>query len=164
MGETDLWKVIIGTLIGLVGIAVVMVLYFSFTQSYQIWGIPKIEALAIEKPLGYAGGFYAFLASLAATFNTTPESVATKLMAIPVAVGEEGIFRGLIPDILRPYLKDFSYLASSLLFGLFHAGTYGSIALAMGAFAAGVVLSMVRMQFGLLPAISAHLLYNLSAG
>lgn len=79
-------------------------------------------------------------------------------LAAPVV--EEILFRGLVMRGLERYGKWFAIVASSVLFGLFH----GNPAQSPYAFAVGLVMGYVAMEYNLLWAMVMHMINNLVLG
>ena len=75
-------------------------------------------------------------------------------------VVEEIVFRGLVMRGLEKYGKWFAVVASSVLFGLFH----GNPAQSPYAFAVGLVMGYVAMEYNLLWAMVMHMINNLVLG
>ena len=72
-------------------------------------------------------------------------------------VFEEILFRGLVMRSLEPFGKKFSILASAYLFGIFH----GNLIQSPYAFAVGLVLGYVAMEYNIGWAIVLHMFNNL---
>lgn len=107
----------------------------------NFFGLSLMEAM--ELATGYTDTFSMFL--------------YTCLFA-PVV--EEIIFRGLVMRGLEKYGKWFAVAASAVLFGLFH----GNPAQSPYAFAVGLVLGYVAMEYNLLWAMVMHMINNLVLG
>lgn len=107
----------------------------------NIFGLSLMEAM--ELATGFTDSFSMFL--------------YTCLFA-PVV--EEIVFRGLVMRGLEKYGKWFAIVASSLLFGLFH----GNPAQSPYAFAVGLVMGYVAMEYNLLWAMVMHMVNNLVLG
>jgi hypothetical protein len=72
-------------------------------------------------------------------------------------ISEEILFRGLIMRSLEPYGKKFAILASAFLFGIFHC----NIVQSPYAFAVGLVLGYVAVEYNILWAMVLHMINNL---
>ena len=81
-------------------------------------------------------------------------------LCIVAPVFEEVIFRGLVLRTLQPYGRKFAILASAFLFGIFH----GNILQTPFAFAAGLVLGYVTLEYSLVWAVLLHTINNLILG
>lgn len=75
-------------------------------------------------------------------------------------VFEEVLFRGLLLRTLEPYGKKFAIFATAFLFGLFHANLLQS----PFAFAVGLVLGYVTVEYSMLWAVILHMINNLVLG
>lgn len=75
-------------------------------------------------------------------------------------VWEEVLFRGFVMRTLEPYGKKFAILASAFLFGVYH----GNVVQSPYAFAVGLVLGYVAMEYSLLWASVLHMINNLLLG
>ncbi len=75
-------------------------------------------------------------------------------------VFEEILFRGLVLRTLEPYGKKFAIFASALLFGLFH----GNAVQTPFAFAVGLVLGYVAVEYSVGWAMVLHMINNLVLG
>lgn len=81
-------------------------------------------------------------------------------MGLAAPVVEEVVFRGLILRGLEPYGKRFAVFASALLFGAFH----GNLVQSPYAFAVGLVLGYVALEYSVLWAMVLHMMNNLFLG
>lgn len=89
------------------------------------------------------------------------ESVSMFLyMCLFAPVFEEILFRGLILRSLLPHGKRFAILVSAVLFGVFH----GNLAQIPYAFAVGLVLGYVTVEYSIAWAMALHLFNNLILG
>lgn len=95
---------------------------------------------------------------LATVFTDTFSMFLYTCLFAPVV--EEIVFRGLIMRGLEKYGKWFAIVASSVLFGLFH----GNPAQSPYAFAVGLVMGYVAMEYNLLWAMVMHMINNLVLG
>lgn len=95
---------------------------------------------------------------LATAFTDTFSMFLYTCLFAPVV--EEIIFRGLIMRGLEKYGKWFAIVASSVLFGLFH----GNPAQSPYAFAVGLVMGYVAMEYNLLWSMVMHMINNLVLG
>lgn len=95
------------------------------------------------------------------SLQTDPDNFSMFLYAgILAPVTEEILFRGLIQRTMRPFGKKFAILVSSLTFGLFH----GNLLQAPYAFAVGLVLGYVAVEYNILWAMVLHMINNLVLG
>lgn len=101
------------------------------------------------------------LSALSAIEAATLESVDTFSMflyaCLLAPVAEEILFRGVILRALLPYGKKLSIFVSALLFGLFH----GNLVQSPFAFAVGLVLGFVAVEYSLPWAMALHMFNNL---
>ncbi len=81
-------------------------------------------------------------------------------MGVAAPIFEEILFRGLVLRSLRPYGKRFAILGSAFLFGIFH----GNIIQTPFAFAVGLVLGYVTVEYSMFWAILLHTINNLVVG
>ncbi len=72
-------------------------------------------------------------------------------------IAEELLFRGLILRTLQPCGKKFAIFASAILFGVFH----GNLIQGVYAFAVGVILGYVAMEYNMVWAMVLHMFNNL---
>lgn len=72
-------------------------------------------------------------------------------------IAEELLFRGIVLRTLRPWGKQAAILISALVFGLYH----GNVAQIPFAFAVGVVLGYVAVEFSITWAIVLHIINNM---
>ena len=77
--------------------------------------------------------------------------------AIGAPISEELLFRGLILRSVEPYGKKVAIFVSALLFGLFH----GNLIQIPFAFAVGLILGYVALEYNLLWAMALHMFNNL---
>ena len=75
-------------------------------------------------------------------------------------VFEEVLFRGLLLRMMEPYGKKFAVFATALLFGLFHA----NIVQSPFAFAVGLVLGYVTVEYGMIWSVVLHFINNFVLG
>ena len=73
---------------------------------------------------------------------------------------EEVLFRGLVMRSLEPYGRKFAILGSAFLFGIFH----GNLVQTPYAFAVGLVLGYVAMEYSMGWAMVLHMINNLLLG
>lgn len=93
-------------------------------------------------------------------FSRTTPLVALALSVI-AAVAEELCFRGVLLDALDARVPTKAAVAiQAVAFGLIHAG-YGSLLHVLAATAFGVVVGVLAVRSGLVPAIGTHLSVNL---
>ena len=96
-----------------------------------------------------------------ASLETDPNNFSMFLYAgILAPVAEEILFRGLVQRTMLPFGKKFAILISSLTFGLFH----GNLLQTPYAFAVGLVLGYVAVEYNILWAIVLHVINNLVLG
>ncbi len=95
---------------------------------------------------------------LATGFSDTYSMFLYSCLFAPVV--EEIVFRGLVMRGLEKYGRWFAIVASSVLFGLFH----GNPAQSPYAFAVGLVMGYVAMEYNLLWAMVMHMVNNLVLG
>lgn len=81
-------------------------------------------------------------------------------MGLFAPVFEEILFRGLILRSMMPYGKKFAILVSAVLFGVFH----GNLAQSPYAFAVGLVLGYVAVEYSIAWAMVLHMFNNLILG
>lgn len=77
--------------------------------------------------------------------------------AVFAPIWEEILFRGLILRNLQPYGKKFAIVASAFLFGIFHA----NIIQTPYAFAVGLILGYVTVEYSIVWAMVLHMLNNM---
>jgi membrane protease YdiL (CAAX protease family) len=75
-------------------------------------------------------------------------------------IWEEVLFRGYVMRTLEPYGKKFAIFASAFLFGIFH----GNVVQSPYAFAVGLVLGYVAMEYSVIWAMVLHMINNLVLG
>lgn len=93
-------------------------------------------------------------------FSRTTPLVALTLSLI-AALAEELLFRGVLLDALRARASaGIAIVAQAIAFGLIHAG-YGSGVHVLAATAFGVLVGVLALRAGLVPAIGTHLTVNL---
>lgn len=127
----------------------ITVFFFVGQQLYQWW------YLLLEM---VANGLGISLDAILESGNVDIQSVPMYLYACLLGpVAEEILFRGLVLRSLQPYGKKFAILVSSLLFGLFH----GNLMQAPFAFAVGLVMGYVALEYNIWWAIVLHLINNL---
>ena len=78
-------------------------------------------------------------------------------VGIGAPISEEILFRGLMLRSMQPYGKKFAIFASALVFGLYHA----NIIQIPFAFAVGLVLGYVTVEYSLVWSIALHMFNNL---
>lgn len=78
-------------------------------------------------------------------------------VGIGAPISEELLFRGLVLRTMEPYGKKFAIFASALLFGLFH----GNLIQIPFAFAVGLVLGYVAVEYNIVWAMALHMFNNL---
>ncbi len=77
--------------------------------------------------------------------------------AIGAPIAEEILFRGLVLRKLEPYGKGVAIVMSALLFGVFH----GNLVQTPYAFAVGLILGYVAMEYNIVWAMVLHMINNL---
>ena len=127
----------------------ITVIFLVGQQLFQWWYL-LLEALSN----GLGISLDAVLESGTVDTHSVPMYLYACLLG-PVA--EEILFRGLVLRSLQPYGKKFAILVSSLLFGLFH----GNLMQAPFAFAVGLVMGYVALEYHIGWAIVLHLINNL---
>lgn len=135
-----------GSFFGLLALFVSGQLIFQWLATIEelilnIFGLSLVEAM--ELATGFTDTYSMFLYSC---------------LFAPVV--EEIVFRGLVMRGLEKYGKWFAIVASSVLFGLFH----GNPAQSPYAFAVGLVMGYVAMEYNLLWAMVMHMINNLVLG
>ena len=95
------------------------------------------------------------------SLQTDPDNFSMFLYAgILAPITEEILFRGLIQRSMLPFGKKFAILVSSFTFGLFH----GNLIQTPYAFAVGLVLGYVAVEYNILWAMVLHMINNLLLG
>lgn len=93
--------------------------------------------------------------------TVVPDSLSMFLyLSLAAPVFEEILFRGLILRSLQPYGKKFAIFTSAYLFGMFH----GNIIQSPYAFAVGLVLGYVAVEYSMGWAMVLHMINNLVLG
>lgn len=77
--------------------------------------------------------------------------------AVSAPITEELLFRGLFMRTMRPYGRKFAIFTSALMFGLFH-GDWRQIPFA---FAVGLILGYVAMEYHIIWAMVLHMINNM---
>lgn len=127
----------------------IAVIFFAGQQLFQWW---YLLLMWVSNWLGIS--LDAILESGTVDTDTIPMYLYACLLG---PVTEEILFRGLVLRSLQPYGKKFAILVSSLLFGLFH----GNLMQAPFAFAVGLVMGYVALEYNIYWAIILHLMNNL---
>lgn len=105
-----------------------------------------------------ANGFGYTLEEMAESAGGSADSLSMFLyVGLGAPISEELLFRGLILRDMQIYGKKFAIFASSLLFGLYH----GNLVQIPFAFAVGLVLAYVTVEYNIGWAIVLHTLNNL---
>ena len=78
-------------------------------------------------------------------------------VSLGAPIAEELLFRGLVCGTMVPYGKKFAILTSAFLFGLFH----GNLIQIPFAFAVGLVLGYVAVEYNIFWAMALHMFNNL---
>ena len=81
-------------------------------------------------------------------------------MGVAAPLFEEIIFRGFVLRTLEPYGRKFAILGSAFLFGIFH----GNILQTPFAFAVGLILGYVTVEYSIVWAMLLHTINNLILG
>ena len=102
-------------------------------------------------------GLSAMAALEAATLNGVDTFSMFLYAGLLAPIAEEILFRGLILRNLLPYGKKIAIFVSALLFGLFH----GNIVQSPFAFAVGLVLGYVTVEYNIVWAMALHMFNNL---
>lgn len=102
-------------------------------------------------------GLSAIAAIEAATLNSIDTFSMFLYAALLAPIAEEILFRGLILRSLMRYGKKIAIFVSALLFGLFH----GNIVQSPFAFAVGLVLGYVAVEYSIVWAMALHMFNNL---
>ena len=99
--------------------------------------------------------------SMAQTMESAGGSMDSLSMFLYVGLGapisEELLFRGLLLRPMEPYGKKFAIFASALLFGIYH----GNLVQIPFAFAVGLILGYVTVEYNIGWAIVLHMFNNL---
>lgn len=118
----------------------------------------QVAAIALDSLFSLFG--ISILSSIESASNVG-DTVSMFLYACIFApIGEEVLFRGLILRSFQPFGKKFAIVASSFLFGIFHA----NIVQSPYAFAVGLVLGYTASEYSLIWAIVLHMFNNLVLG
>ena len=102
-------------------------------------------------------GLSAMAAIEAATLSGVDSFSMFLYAGLLAPIAEEILFRGLILRNLLPYGKKVAIFVSALLFGLFH----GNIVQSPFAFAVGLVLGFVAVEYNIVWAMALHMFNNL---
>lgn len=95
------------------------------------------------------------------SMNVTGDSFSMFLyMGLAAPIFEEILFRGLVLRTLEPFGRKFAILGSAFLFGIFH----GNILQTPFAFAVGLILGYVTLEYSIGWAIVLHTINNLILG
>lgn len=95
------------------------------------------------------------------SMNPSGDSLSMFLyMGLAAPIFEEILFRGLVLRTLEPYGRKFAILGSAFLFGIFH----GNILQTPFAFAVGLILGYVTLEYSIVWAMVLHLINNLILG
>ena len=134
----------------------------SFVKLFFVFMMPQFLGLILdfcgEGILNYFG--YTMEMSVESAFATS-ESIGMLLYAgIIGPVAEELWFRGVILKNALPYGKRFAIIASSVLFGVFHA----NIPQAIFATMVGLILAYVAVEYSIFWSIALHIFNNLIMG
>ena len=117
-----------------------------------------IGSTALELALNAFG--YTITAGIE-SLQSNPDNFSVFLYGCILApITEEILFRGLIQRTMLPFGKKFAILISSLTFGLFH----GNLLQLPYAFAVGLVLGYVAVEYNILWSMVLHMINNLVLG
>lgn len=116
----------------------------------------QIITLVVELILNLFG-LSAMTALEAATLSGVDSFSMFLYAGLLAPVAEEILFRGLILRNLLPYGKKIAIFVSALLFGLYH----GNIVQSPFAFAVGLVLGFVAVEYNIVWAMALHMFNNL---
>lgn len=116
----------------------------------------QMFALILELILNLLG-FSAMAAIESATMSQMDTFSMFLYAGLLAPIAEEILFRGLILRSLQPYGKKTAIFVSALLFGLFH----GNIVQTPFAFAVGLVLGYVAVEYSMVWAMALHMFNNL---
>lgn len=132
---------------------IVLFSVFLTGQAVQLLLFPVIEWLL---------SFLGLSASVFMESATAGSSTLSMFLyvAIFAPVFEEILFRGVILHNFLPYGKKFAIVATSFLFGIFHANLIQT----PYAFMVGLVLGYAAIEYGLVWSILLHLINNLVLG
>ena len=108
---------------------------------FNLFGLSVMESLEMATGIGDTFSMFVYGCLLAPVF-------------------EEVLFRGLLLRNLAPYGKKFAVFATAFLFGLFHANLLQS----PFAFAVGLVLGYVTVEYSMVWAVILHAINNLVLG
>lgn len=100
---------------------------------------------------------YSMVQSMESAAGATDSLSMFLYVGLGAPISEEILFRGVALRSMEPYGKKFAIFASSLLFGLYH----GNLVQIPFAFAVGLVLAYVTVEYNIGWAISLHLFNNL---
>ena len=98
--------------------------------------------------------------SIASASGNTDHWAMFLYVGLLAPVWEEILFRGYVMRTLKPYGKRFAIFASAFLFGIYH----GNVVQSPYAFAVGLVLGYVAMEYSMLWAMVLHMINNLLLG
>ena len=117
--------------------------------------ISQITVVALETILNAFG--YSIMEGIEALSVDSSNFSMFLYGAVLAPITEEILFRGLIQRRLLPYGKRFAILCSALTFGLFH----GNLIQTPFAFAVGLVLGYVAVEYSVGWAVVLHIVNNL---
>lgn len=118
----------------------------------------QLIAVVMESLLNLVG--LSLLESVEMASGSAESASMFLYMCLLAPVLEEILFRGLILRSLLPHGKRFAILVSAVLFGVFH----GNLAQIPYAFAVGLVLGYVTVEYSIAWAMALHLFNNLILG
>lgn len=131
----------------------------SFFQIFAIFTSAQLGAQVLFILLELTMNRFGF--SMAESMESAGGSMDSLSMFLYVGLGapisEELLFRGLVLRSMEPYGKKFAIFASALLFGLYH----GNVIQIPFAFAVGLVLGYVTVEYNIGWAIVLHMFNNL---
>lgn len=123
------------------GQALFQILAVVIEMAFNRFGISIMDAIQSASVTGDTLSMFLYLSLFAPVF-------------------EEILFRGLILRALQPYGKKFAILASAFLFGIFH----GNIVQSPYAFAVGLLLGYVAVEYSMGWSMVLHMINNLVLG
>lgn len=137
------------------GFGTFMALLCIFVSGQFLFRIIAILMEMVAKLMGFS-----IMDSLNSATNVGGSFSMFFYACILAPIFEEVLFRGLLLRWMEPFGKKFSVLATAFLFGLFHANLVQS----PFAFAVGLVLGYVTVEYGMLWAVILHGINNLVLG
>lgn len=123
-----------------------------FVSGQLVFQLVAIVLELILTPFGVS-----YLEAVESTAISTDSLSMFLYVGLGAPISEEILFRGLILRSLEPFGKKFTIFASALLFGMFH----GNLVQAPYAFAVGLVLGYVALEYSIIWAMVLHMFNNL---